>query len=383
MKRTIYLAAFLFFTIPILLSAGLQQEKTLKEIYKGGTVQFIQELTLDESSMPEDTFIESAVSIVTDKDGFVYISDMRANNIKKFDSLGKHIKTIGRMGQGPGEFNMPLQIVVVEDRLIIWDLGNRRLCILKTDGEFIKSVNVIRDEGWPQKMRALPDGDIILEIEKIYYGEGDKPQDCKIELYSPDLEKKKTLFTQQVMRNKYRQIGSMFTNIIQPFSPLVSWDIAPEGKIVIGYPEEYTIDFYDSAEGKTSSFSHKYKPVRVTEKDKENFFAGMTFTSASGIQQGAPDHVLKYTEFPRFKPAFMDIVVDSDGNILVLPYLNITDKESNYFDAFDPNGTFIGEVQIQGDAPFPRRAIIQDGAFWTTRADEEGLIKVVKYRISN
>jgi hypothetical protein len=35
-----------------------------------------------------------------------------------------------------------------------------------------------------------------------------------------------------------------------------------------------------------------------------------------------------------------------------------------------------------GDASFPVGAVIQKGSFWLQKADKEGLIKVVKYRIS-
>jgi len=233
----------LFCLISISLHATTQRDKPLREIYEDGTVQFVPELTIDESTMPEDVFFEGVASIAVDQDGYVYVCDFRANNIKKFDSAGKYVKTIGRMGQGPGEFNMPIEITVTDNRLIVWDMGNIRLCVLTTDGEFIKSIPVLRDEGRPHKMRALPNGDVIIEIEKIYYGEGDRPQDCIIGLYSSNLEKKKILYTQQVLRNKYKTIGSMFTNIIQPFSPDVCWDVSPEGRIVIGYQEAYEIVF--------------------------------------------------------------------------------------------------------------------------------------------
>lgn len=383
MKNSKSCFTFLFCLIPFLLHAAPQRENTLREIYAAGTVRFVPELTLDESTMPEGTFFEGVVGIECDEEGFVYVCDYKANNIKKFDSSGIFIKTIGRQGQGPGEFNMPFMISIAKDRMIVWDMRNLRLCLYTTDGEFIKSVKVQRDEGRPLKMKALPNGDFIIELEKIYYGDGDKPQDCIIELYSSDLEKKETLYTQQVLRNKYKRIESMFTNIIQPFSPLVCWDVTPEGKIAIGFPKEYEIELYDSSEGKITAFSHKYKPIKVTDKDKENFFAGMTFSTGGSVTQGAPDHIIKYTEFPRFKPAFREILVDSDGNILVWTYRKNIDEGFKYFDLFDPQGKFIGNIHIIGDIPFPRRATIVNGTFWQGKADEEGLVHVIKYRISN
>lgn len=372
----------LFCVTALLVYAAPNEEKSLSEMYKSGSIRFVPELTIDDTSMPEDTFFEGVSSIVSDNDGNIYICDYKANNIKKFDSSGKHIKTIGRKGQGPGEFNMPFEVAVTDDRLIVWDWGNRRLCVLTADGELMKSVQIFRGEGIPQKMRPLPNGNIVIELEKIYYGEQDKPQDCLIEIFSPELEKIKTLYTQQVWRNKFMRIESMFTNIIQPFSPLVCWDVSPEGKIAIGYPSAYDIELFDSEGGKISSFSHSYEPVKVTDKDKESFFGGITYSSGGTTTQTVPEPIVKNTEFPKLKPAFKQILVDSEGNILVWPYRKNREEESRYFDAFSPEGNFVGSVQIMGDASFPGGVIIKNGSFWLQKADEEGLIKVVKYRIS-
>ena len=382
MKNQRYLFGILFFTAAFFMYGASKTEKPLAEIYKSGTVQFISELTIDDTSLPEDTFFESTVDIKCDNNGYVYICDYKANNIKKFDSSGKYIKTIGRKGQGPGEFNRPFQIAVTNDRLIVGDMGNRRICALTPDGEFIKSVTISIGE-MPQKIRGLPNGDIVIAMEKIYFREPDKPQDCLIEIYSPNLEKKRTVYTQQVWRNKFMRIENMGTNIIQPFSPLVYWDVSPEGKVVIGYPKNYEIEIYDSEKGKISSFTHSYKPIKVTDQDKEMFFAGMTYSTGGVVKQGVPDYIVKNTEFPKYKPAFKHILVDSEGNILVWAYRKNRKEESKFFDAFDPEGNFIGNVQIIGEASFPLRAVIKDGSFWLQKTDEEDLIKIIKYRISD
>lgn len=382
MNNRKYWLVVLFLLVPFLYSTPVQ-EKSLGEIYKSGTVRFLPELTIDETSLPEDTFFEGVVDIKCDSDGYVYVCDYKAHNIKKFNSSGKHIDTIGREGQGPGEFNTPFQIAVTDDKLIVWDMGNRRLCSLTLGGDFIKSVAFSLNDGMPQKMRGLLNGDIVIELEKIYFRELDKPQDCLIELYSPDLEKKKTVYAQQVLHNKYMRTETSLTNIPQPFSPLVYWDVSPVGRIVIGYPKKYEIEIYDSEGLKVSSFSNSYEPVKVTDKDKEKFFSGITHSVGGVRKQGAPEIIVKNTEFPKNKPAFRQIIVDFEGNILVLTYRKNREEESRFFDAFDPEGNYLGSVQIIGEVSFPLRAIIKDGSFWLQKTDEEGLIKVVKYRISD
>jgi len=360
---------------------SVESEKSLAEIYRSGTVRFVPVLTIDDASMPEYTFFESVIDVACDSDGCVYACDYRANNIKIFDSSGKYIKTIGRKGQGPGEFNMPYKIAVSDDRLIVWDLGNRRLCALSPDGEFLKSIPISIGER-PRKIGALPSGDMVIAVEKVHYREPDKPQDYFIEIYSPDLERKKTVYTQQIWRNKYTRKGRALANIIQPFSPLIYWDVSPTGKIVVGYPKNYEIKIYDSDKGKISSFIHSYKPIKITDKDKKRFFASVGMLSASVKKQGADDFIIKNTEFPKYKPAFKHIKVDSDGNILVMSHRKNPDEEHKFFDAFDSQGNFLGNVQIIGKGTFPYNAVMREGAFWQRKVDKEGFSKIVKYRIS-
>lgn len=372
----------LFFLLALFMYGSSKNEKSLAEIYKSGTVRFVPVLTIDDTSMPEDTYFESVIDIACDSDGNVYACDYRANNIKIFDSSGKYIKTIGGKGQGPGEFNMPFKIVVTNDRLIVWDMRNRRLCALSLDGEFLKSIPISIGDS-PQKIGTLPSGDIVIAVEKIHFRVPDKPQDYFIEIYSPDLERKKTVYTQQIWRNKYTRKGRALANIIQPFSPLIYWDVSPTGKIVVGYPKNYEIEIYESDKGKISSFIHTYKPIKITDKDKKKFFASLGMMSVGVTKQGADDFIIKNTEFPKYKPAFMQIKVDSEGNILVMSHRKNPDEENKFFDAFDSQGNFLGNVQIIGKGTFPYNAVIRNGIFWKREVDKEGFSKIIKYRISD
>jgi hypothetical protein len=373
----IYILIFANFT-----SNAHGQGKSLKEIYEAGKIRFIPEFTIDETFLPEDTFFESAFNIKCDKDGCVYVCDYRAHNIKIFDSSGKFIKTIGREGQGPGEFNRPYDIAITDERLIVWNMGNRRLDALNKDGELIKSASISIYEGWPQMMRVLPNGDVVIASERISLGQPDKPQDYFIDIYSPDLEKKKRFYTQQIWRNKYVKKGDRAINVPLPFSPRVYWDVSPTGEIVIGYSKAYEIEIYGIDGEKISSFSHTYTAEKITNEDKKKFFASIGSFSGGEMKQGADDFIVKNTEFPKIKPAFQQIKMDSEGNVLVMGYRKNRAEEARYFDAFDIQGNFLGNVQILSKMGFPYYSVIRNRTFWLPKTDEEGLIKIIKYRIS-
>lgn len=359
--------------------------KTFAELYKTGKVRFVQELMLDEKTMPKDVLFAGPGALDCDPAGNVYVMDFSDNNIKKFDATGKFLKLIGRKGQGPGEFSMPIDVVVAKDRLIVWDMGNDRLCALTMSGALIKAENASAFSGRPVKVEALPTGEIVLETEKIYFNEPDRPQDRFLEILTPDLKTKNKIFSQPVLRNKYMRIGGMLTNLPQPFCPDIYWDVSPSGNIVVGYSGKYEISVFNKEGAKVSTFSRSYDPVKVTAEDEKNFFDGMSYSTGTGVQRGAPDHIVKNTTFPKFKPAFNALIVDSEGNTLVHIYRKNKDDMYRYFDAFDSQGKFIATVHLEGDVLFPsqfRRSRIVDGCFWIVKYSNDELPHVIKYRIA-
>jgi len=371
-------------SVSMIIGSTSSDQKSLADTYRTGKIRLIKELTIDDKSLPQDVFFESLVNLAFDADSNIYVSDFRSNNIKMFDSSGKFVKTLGREGQGPGEFQGPYYMSISKDRIAVYDLRNRRISILKLDGELSKHLQISIDEGRPAKIRPLPNGDFVFGMEKMYYKDLDKPQEYTIEIYSPELERKKTLFSQKIWRNRYIRVPN-FTNVPQPFAALVYWDVSPDGKIIIGFSESYTIEIHDSEKGKLSSFSHPYEPVKIAEQDKKTWFAQMTSTGPSGVTQGAPDYIVKNTTFPKHKPPYQHIMADSEGNILVFPYQKDNEKYIKSFDAFDPQGKFIGNVQIEGDVTFPyfNWVNFREHFFWFIEQNEEGLYRIAKYRISD
>jgi hypothetical protein len=357
-------------------------EQSLVNIYRTGKVHFIPKTILEGSSLPKDVLFVNPIDVVADIKGNIFILDISDNNIKKFNPSGKFLKVIGRKGQGPGEFNMPSDLVLARDCLAVLDMGNQRLSTLTLDGEPIKSGGLSSFAAMPRKIKALPNGDLIVETEKSHYEDFNKPQDCALEIVSPDLRSKKVIYSHQANRYKYIRFQQAVTNAIQPFSPDVYWDASPDGKIVIGFSDRYEISIYDAEGLRLTTLTHSYDPAKVTENDKKSFFDATTLISPDGTMQGPPDIIVKNTKFPRIKPAFNDIMTDSDGNIWVHSYGKDTEKEDKHFDVFDSQGKFINRIEILGESYYPYRAKMIGGYLWKIETDKEGFFKVIKYRIT-
>ena len=60
-----------------------------------------------------------------------------------FDADGSFVHTFGRSGQGPGEFNMPLNLAVMRDgTAIVGDLGHRAYQLFDESGAFVRMVRM-------------------------------------------------------------------------------------------------------------------------------------------------------------------------------------------------------------------------------------------------
>jgi DNA-binding beta-propeller fold protein YncE len=80
--------------------------------------------------------------VAFDQAGNIYVSEYGDNDrIQVFDPKTlKVICTIGRFGQGDGEFSRPQSMVVDGDLLYVTDSCNHRINVFKTDGTFVRNI---------------------------------------------------------------------------------------------------------------------------------------------------------------------------------------------------------------------------------------------------
>lgn len=78
-------------------------------------------------------FIGSPQDIAVDEAGNIFVTDPKFHNIKMYDKKGRLIKSIGRRGGGPGEFESPWTIYYHNGQLFIQDVGLKKYIILAKD----------------------------------------------------------------------------------------------------------------------------------------------------------------------------------------------------------------------------------------------------------
>lgn len=75
------------------------------------------------------------VDAVVDQDGSAYLLDESLVVVKKYDARGNFIQDLGRRGEGPGEFNIPLRLNLFPDgNLGVFQLLPSRIILLDSEG---------------------------------------------------------------------------------------------------------------------------------------------------------------------------------------------------------------------------------------------------------
>ena len=77
-------------------------------------------------------------SVITDKEGHIYVTDFVNCRVQKFDALGKHLLDFGSRGSKDGQFQNPCGVLVDANGIIIvsdWD--NHRVQLFSPEGKFI------------------------------------------------------------------------------------------------------------------------------------------------------------------------------------------------------------------------------------------------------
>ena len=354
-------------------------ERALADLYKHGQLRLVPEIVLDDNSIPEEAVLEIPVGVISDEAGNIYVLDQKAHNIKKFDSSGRFLRRIGRHGQGPGDLSSPSLFAIANDRFVVWDMDNMRICTLTLDGEFLDSKRIGYMDPWPSKIRGLPGGDILIERYKSY--RTDRPQDFLLEVYSPELELVDVLLKEDVWRRRFNEPSGR--TMPAPFADYVYWDVTADGRIALAFSRRNEIEIRESDGGTIATFSHPYDPVAVNEQDKPEFFKDIKYT-IDDRRVPYPESYKKATKFPEYKPSFFRLFLDSQGNVLISRYRKDRRIEGRTFDVFAGDGEFLATVQFFGISAFPRfyeRFCFSRTKLWVCDTGPEGLFRLIRYEI--
>jgi hypothetical protein len=296
---------------------------------KGALTKLILEeiYTVGGGDAPDSSFVEiSALDVL--KDGTVYVLDTKDNRVKVFDAKGKFLRAFGKAGQGPGEMNQPVGILVTpENEVLVEDALNQRLAVFGLDGTFTRHISTAKALGLSG---IQMDGMGRIVARSMGLGEAGK-MSMDVKTYDKDFNPKAKLASFEFPVSLQAKIN--------PFSAMsLLFELDRQGFLYFGSQRGYEIKVLSPEGNLLKTIGREYDPVPITKEDKDEMLA--LIPNVSGV------NVRDMIQFPEHFPPFGNFVLADEGRLLVRTYEKGRAKKEYYWDVFDAEGRYIARVPI-------------------------------------
>lgn len=390
--------------VVLVLAAGcsLGQSERVDEPARWGEVSLVEDLHIGRSEGPAEYMFALITGIAQHPDGSVFVLDeSRASTfVRHYDANGGYLNDVGRMGQGPGEFQQVAAMAVTPDgNLALLDTLSRRLTIMRPDGEYVDSF--IEDSGLKgsEMLRVDSSGNFYIHTLKEDPENHDADGIHGYLKYSPEGELLDTIWLPRSgnMRGDYwvwpTSIGAPYPFVCQTVSTVTT-----DGVVVWGANESYTFQYELDGEVQFR-VERPWKPIPLRPAERLEWMARQAEISGQPIPTSIPVNAPptdKYLPIPETKPAFNALRSGADGTVWVQRYVEadqrtglepldpgdqrvrLTWMQHPTYDVFGLEGEFLGTVELPYDT-----ATVQPHSdyIWTVRRDEQGENIAVRFRI--
>jgi hypothetical protein len=283
-------------------------------------------------------------------DGTVVVGDDQSKELRFFDRSGRHLRTVGREGGGPGEFKAVGLLGVVGDSLMVGDYNNRRVSVFAPDGKLVRAVplDAAGSRDFTIPVGYLGDGSVLVSSSGVFDGgsrSGVSRDSVRYLRLAP---------AGGAPRELGRFAGSeMFvqsgggTVMVGPraFGRSAEISVVPDG-FFYGASDTYQIGRYD-ASGRLLRLVRRPQEVRpVTPADIERYREARLKLAAEtrgGRFRQMQEKSLAAMSYPETMPAYGDVQADRAGNLWVSDF-QVTPEDPGTWTVFDPEGRMLGTV---------------------------------------
>lgn len=350
----------------------------------GNNLRFVRELTIGTADGPEEYAFASIRGLAVATDGSIYVLEGKPPVVRQYTGSGRFVRSLGRQGQGPGEFLNPEAITISQNRLVVRDNQNQRLAVFPLDGG--------PPDHWPyrtmagsfQPMTVHPNGSIAVPTQvpvgrdfvQVFFR------------YRPLGGLSDTVFAPRLswapLSLKVTMQGGGAASYSIPYAPSPVWAVMRDGRLVGGVSDRYAILVLDSTT--VWRIQRTFHPVPISRQERED-------SREEIVARIRRYNNLAFTwdgsDMPAAKPFFSDIFVDHDNRLWVrvatesirhppeTPGGAATYTSPAAYDVYDQRFRFLGAVRFSDT--FQLRFAKGD-LIWGSEDGEDGAPTVVRYR---
>lgn len=255
-------------------------------------------------------------------DGGVVVLNGATSELRFFDQNGRHLRAVGRLGSGPGEFRRPgVPEWLGTDTLVVFDTWTARATFVSARGALLKSVRVEGIAGGGELLGRLSGGSLLLAITRgVTQGTepGVRRDPVRLVRLSGEGAVRDTLGSFRGPEVAVQIVGSSTVMTGAPFSRGTFFAVAGD-RVFVADNAEYRVRVY--ANGRLERIIEKsVAPVPITASDIERAKAQRRGGDRDPSWRAWLDRLYQRDHVPADFPAFGRIVVDADGWLWVQAY---------------------------------------------------------------
>lgn len=323
-------------------------------------IVFTEELSIGTKEGDENYMFGNDVIFNTDDKGNFYVTDWDRRRILKFDSEGNYLLTIGKKGQGPGDFQNISKVRFDPDgNLYVVDIVSRKISFFDPKGNFLRMIKSLvrlshnlqmNSQGLfvfrEGKILEYPDGsDAFVSTYGLY----DKNFDLVVEFYSAKIESgpPPNRDEDSIAKSLAEGVGE------NAFKPTINFVVRKDDYVYFGNSEKYEIKVFNPVGRLIKTIKREYDPIRVTKKDIDAYAQDYkdTIFIHLPISEEIKEKAIRLAKYPKYKSAYNNFTFMENGWLLVI--VDSLNDEYVLFDIFDQEGRYIAQF----DAAIPTRGL--------------------------
>ena len=320
----------------------------------------------------DEIFIRNISGIAVDDDGRLFMADSQEAKIHVYNKNGEYLKSMGRRGEGPGEFTATFNPRLQNDKLYVLDTQQQRVSVFDAlNYQFIRNIPLgggsMDISGFPVGFEPLSDNRILATYNSMVR-DGDRfirtPMLKIMDAHGEELASDIVELTP----------GEMFMIQSETSIQIMSLPFMRQSHRVLDGNENLLWGYTGRVHLKFVSLDGEY--LRSIYYSRSNPPLNRSAMLANFEDEGVRESV-RALDIPETRPAFQAFRVDDENRIWITLFTE--DENENEIWVLDESGEKLAE--FRRSASNSLQLVKDNYAYFLEVEEETGLQKIVKYEV--
>jgi len=325
-----------------------------------------------------DVLLGRITGIQTDNADRIYISDDGEKRINVYSPAGEYIQSLGRKGQGPGEFEYVHNLAIDQTHVYAMDFSQNFINTYFLDTlEFDATIPMLREDQrieklqgyFPSDFQVLSSGEVLVTYTQSFGRNDDESQKRYDLIFQSDR-------TGRIQPDPVLELESAEAIVLRtensvsvfgaPFAVSVNSALSPNQKIVVNRTDRFLFKLYDENGNYERAFYYPFPNKPLTRNTALNQYDNEDYRRA-----------IRNYDLPETWPAIDHFLIDDENRFWVS---TIIDEEGMFeWWVLDEQGNLLAKKIWPSTHKIEH---VQNNYLYMTEEDDMGLVEVVKYRLS-